>query len=67
MDEIFGLQVAFWRRLGMFDIHGLRHSCPCHVLAGIFDLQVACSRRPGRFDILGSLHSVSALPSPWQF
>ena len=54
MDEIFGL---FWpsgglfgRRLGMFDIHGLRHSCPCHVLAGIFDLQVACSRRPGKFD-----------------
>ena len=28
----------------MFDIHGLRHSSPCHVLPGISGLQAACSR-----------------------
>ena len=51
MDDIFGLQVAFFGvGLACFHIHGLRHSSPCHVLAGIFDLQVACSRRPSKFD-----------------
>ena len=40
----------FWRRPGMFDIHGLRHSSPCLFLAAIF-MQPAgqkCQLKKGR-------------------